>query len=1623
MKNLLVSCSILAGLSLATLQSYGHPYASGVTNNNGTIQFILNEPADNVYVVFNDGTTNVLGQQTNSGLKTFALGTHTNFQIYVTKLGNGTPFQTSSDTNPYNNWNSPRGVAVNGNPTNGYLFGRVYVDNSAVGGSGANLKGKGIYMLNADQTDSPQGRGTNAYPSGFWNASTSSPYRMSVAPDNSLIVGDYSTAAATVWQFDGDFLHTTNQMLAVIGENQGIAAGIHSDIHGHPIVTGSLASSNLVLWTSDEALPSVGSNSLGFNTAPGNVDDVFRYNMGSGPLPWSNAPNFALAIWPGIGIADLGQTDVAIHRQTGNIYAMLERGNYGNPNLQVFDPTGTQQLFSSLQGPVNVGPDPLLLSYSIDISPDGLFVAVANVNNAIYVMQITNGVPDISTLITIPNTPTTGNNRGIGFDAADNIYAVSSGQGLMRVFSLGLSTVAVTGNDATGTNGTFQLVLPTIRASVVATTNVASQNYGKPIPGVFTISLNTNFLSAPVVVNYIISGTATNGTFTIVSTNSITFLPGTNASGNFSTNITVTPTAVPVSGPTFNVTLTLVGGANYLTAHPITDTINIVNTGPDVISITPAAGSTMYRGVANDYATFVISRLGDTNGPAPSHSPSTLTVTNFIYGGQAVFGVDYLAGVQPIPTALNSSPANGNPGIVFNPGDVSKVVVVGNPVRSPFGAPVGNKTISIYLGPTNGAQAFSQEGYAYSVASTAPVNLTEIDNAYPPEVVLYSNSLASASDSTNWTVTFAWSNNPANPVLPPVVISNYVDNYYGGYNGPGMTLTNGILGNSPSSSYATDGANNLGANTNDFDVEFGYQVSQDGIGQSPDMAANHWNTALKMTVNKDQNTFGEPAGVNTLLQGKKFAGNYAVRFTANLSEGNYFTPEFAMFGMNQYGTNCDWRVLGSSTYTNHDGQYFTISTGPGGSITPADYDMLSGGTGSAATSVFAFPNGGDAEPVSDPSTAFVNVFKHPPYTGDPLNSTQAGMPSDGALEGANTWCDVELRQVYALDANNNPYITNQLSINHTFIFGYTNTGVFTNGTVMLGYEDPIANIGDTEFGGWAAAYYSNLRVVETAPTIFGQPTNFTAASGTAATFTATGIGTAPFTNVWYYQAATNSAAVVVSSNVVSTASNTATLTLSGVASTNSGSYYVVVTDAAGSATSRTATLTVNVSPVITSAPVSLTNGAGATVSFTVGATGNPLAYQWSFSAVGATNSSLIAGATSSTLTLTNIQVTSSGTYSVVVSNLLGTASGSATLTVTNPPAVPPTILTQPTNVTVTAGGTGTFTVTAAGIQPYTNVWFFSATNTNYVAIKTNLVAAYNDTNSLAVTNPGSYYVVVSDTFGATTSQVATLTSISGPTITQPLVNMTNAIGSNVTFVVGAAGAGLNYVWSFVQTGTTNVVILTNALTSSLTLSNIQVTSAGTYTVLVSNSVGSASSSGTLTVTNNPPIITTQPINVTVASGSNGTFTVVASGFPSFTNIWFYSATNTNYAALVTNVVSAASDTNSITAANAGNYYVVVSDPGGSVTSSIVTLSVTNAVVTQPPSFVNGGSAVSNGVVTLKFTTPNAGDTTNSYNLQSSSVVVGPYTNNPAAIFATNAAGFTVTVPTNGATEFYRLQHK
>jgi len=258
-------------------------------------------------------------------------------------------------------------------------------------------------------------------------------------------------------------------------------------------------------------------------------------------------------------------------------------------------------------------------------------------------------------------------------------------------------------------------------------------------------------------------------------------------------------------------------------------------------------------------------------------------------------------------------------------------------------------------------------------------------------------------------------------------------------------------------------------------------------------------------------------------------------------------------------------------------------------------------------------------------------------------------------------------------------------------------------------------------------------------------------------------------------------------------------------------------------------------PAITTQPVSQTVNEGASVSFTVVASGTtPLHYQWK---KGATN----VGTNSATFTIASVQLSDAGSYTVTVSNAAATtATSTAAVLTVNAAVVAPAITTHPVSQTVTAGDAASFTVVATGTAPLHYQWKKGATNVGTDSATLNIPSAQES-------DEGSYTVVVSNAAATTaTSNAATLTvnpaGPVAPSITTHPVSQTTTVGGSVTFTVVATGtAPLHYQW---KKGATNV----GTDSASFTINSVVEGDAGSYTVTVTNSVSNVTSNAaTLTV--------------------------------------------------------------------------------------------------------------------------------------------------------------------------------
>ncbi len=339
--------------------------------------------------------------------------------------------------------------------------------------------------------------------------------------------------------------------------------------------------------------------------------------------------------------------------------------------------------------------------------------------------------------------------------------------------------------------------------------------------------------------------------------------------------------------------------------------------------------------------------------------------------------------------------------------------------------------------------------------------------------------------------------------------------------------------------------------------------------------------------------------------------------------------------------------------------------------------------------------------------------------------------------------------------------------------------------------------------------------VGVAPVITTQPVSKTTTAGLSVTFTAAATGSPAPTYQWRKDGVAISGATGSSYRIAT------------VQRADAGIYTVVAANSAGSAASSGAVLTVNIAPSITSQPASQTVKAGATVTFTVTAYGTPApTYQWR------RDGGAISGATGASYVINGVTADAAGTYTVVVANAAGSVTSVGAVLTVN---VPPVFTLQPASRTAVAGASVTFTAAASGTPAPTYQWC-----RNGAAISGATGAAH----TIARADPdaaGTYTVVAANAAGSATSAAATLTvAASPPSFTRQPVSWTVKIGAAVTFVAAADGAPAPaYQWR--KDGN----VIGGATEASLTITDVSLADAGTYSVVATNGAGSVTSTAAM----------------------------------------------------------------------------------------------------------------------------------------------------------------------------------
>jgi hypothetical protein len=712
---------VLAALALSTQVVRATPFASCITNNGNTIYFYLNEGGGSVTVTYDNGSTNanfadvVLA----AGQYNFDLTGHSSYTITVSKIGTGTPTLLTSVART-----TPRGIAANMNGASPY-FGYVYSE----------IGGQGVVIMHSDGSGGGANNpfaGTSLTPAGSgvtWSANTYGQDRIAVAPDDYVLVSDYTTADGGIIRVNPTF--TSSQLLLA---GQSATSANHGTAESRAIQTGTIGNNaNLYVVDGSFQLGAVGTT---------NPNNILTYNIGSGALPWATAPNTIGAAVNPTGVEGVGSTFFCglSRGNNGYFYVAVERSLGNGNNNATYGPLGDYQVWaadaqtllwnsyisSTADIVVTTGTENGILPSDSDLSPDNTTVAIVHLDNHFTILGLTNGVPDSSTLYTFAGPGTTGNGRGICFDAAGNLWMSSSGLGSVYQYSLGKTATAVTTGNASGPTS-FNLVTPatvTVAAAVNSTVGpIASQNntYGNPGFDTFTLTRSTSV--GQLQVGFTLGGTATNGVYTTApgaytttGPNSITFL-----NGQTTTNITITAVNDSVPRLTTSVTLSIQPSPTCNVGLPGSATIYIVNTAFPTLVLTNF-DTQMYERT-NDYARFQVTRLGDTNIP--------LSQVNLAYsGGTAAYGVNYYG-----PSTM-----------YMLQGDVSDTFQV-FPIHD--GVHTGNLTV--------GAQVTAATDASYHLGGVTSATVTLVDSDDPPETVLWEDTF-STDTSANWKVLFGSTN-------------------------------------------------------------------------------------------------------------------------------------------------------------------------------------------------------------------------------------------------------------------------------------------------------------------------------------------------------------------------------------------------------------------------------------------------------------------------------------------------------------------------------------------------------------------------------------------------------------------------------------------------------------------------------------------------------------------------------------------------------------------------------------------------------------------------------------------------------------------------------------------------
>lgn len=454
------------------------------------------------------------------------------------------------------------------------------------------------------------------------------------------------------------------------------------------------------------------------------------------------------------------------------------------------------------------------------------------------------------------------------------------------------------------------------------------------------------------------------------------------------------------------------------------------------------------------------------------------------------------------------------------------------------------------------------------------------------------------------------------------------------------------------------------------------------------------------------NTFSDVTGVGTYTYKKTgpVTGKLIMKYTA---------PPSAVNVTNNVNVTLLYDSPLSGTFTDADGinTFTLVGTYNWSPTALVDSAITLTDSDGVSQRVLDFPQqpsvGGNASATHDPNPLVIALNStYPGQIGDRVKVTFAHTRKmNGVVKTLSN--PVDVGTVIDADANNNtvkvlfdspsfaksedPFQPTAMSIVSFYYQDYSSGSFVTNGTGTFTYTNYsfVGSLLQLNLDGQnksmiltftndssAGIYFDETHYPDTtvstdygsfelamAPLITAQPQDFAGTNGGSANFSVTVSGTPTLVYQWLFEGTNLTDGATGSGSTIS-GSQTASLTIDNISSSDFGNYQVIITNDFGSVTSSIASLALAVAPHIISQPQDATITSGQTASFSVSAAGSaPLGYRWQGNGTnlvdGTTGwSSVIQGSKTANLTISSATPNDSGVYQVIITNSFGSVTSS-----------------------------------------------------------------------------------------------------------------------------------------------------------------------------------------------------------------------------------------------------------------------------------------------------------------------------------------------------------------------------